>query len=62
LCCGGICIAINGLSFYNGAETFVKKLNGKGSFALVMGFTETASIPGITVAGASPELMAYTPP
>jgi uncharacterized protein (TIGR00303 family) len=27
-----------------------------------MGFTETASIPGITVAGASPELMSYTPP
>jgi uncharacterized protein (TIGR00303 family) len=27
-----------------------------------MGFTETASIPGITVAGASPELMCYTPP
>lgn len=52
----------DGLTFYNGAETFVKKMNGKGSFVLVMGFTETASIPGITVAGASPELMCYTPP
>lgn len=29
---------------------------------LVMAYTETALIPGITVAGASPELMAYTPP
>ncbi len=40
----------------------LKKLHGKGSFVLVMAYTETAGIPGITVAGASPELMAYTPP
>ncbi len=50
------------LTYYNGAEKFAKKLNGRGSFVLVMGYTETASIPGITVAGASPELMCYTPP
>jgi uncharacterized protein (TIGR00303 family) len=52
----------DGLTYYNGAETFANKLHGKGSFVLVMGYTETASIPGITVAGASPELMCYTPP
>jgi len=52
----------DGLTFYNGAELFAKKLDGRGSFVLVMGYTETASIPGITVAGASPELMCYTPP
>jgi len=52
----------NDLFYYNGAENFVKKLHGKGSFVLVMAYTETAGIPGITVAGASPELMAYTPP
>ena len=50
------------LLYYNGAEDYVKKLHGKGSFVLVMAYTETAGIPGITVAGASPELMAYTPP
>ncbi|HTY91911.1 MAG TPA: TIGR00303 family protein [Methanocella sp.] len=55
-------MAINGLSYYNGAEAFAKKLHGKGSFVLVMGYTETAAIPGITVAGAAPELMCYTPP
>lgn len=53
---------MDGLSFYNGAEAFAGKLRGRGSFALVMGYTETATIPGITVAGASPELMCYTPP
>jgi len=55
-------MADNDLLYYNGAENFAKKLHGKGSFVLVMAYTETASIPGITVAGASPELMAYTPP
>ncbi len=59
---GGISIVTDGLSFYNGAESFVKKIRGRGSFVLVMAYTDTASIPGITVAGASPELMAYTPP
>lgn len=52
----------NDLLYYNGAEHFAKKLHGRGSFVLVMAHTETAGIPGITVAGASPELMAYTPP
>jgi uncharacterized protein (TIGR00303 family) len=52
----------NGISFYNGAESFATKLKGRGSVVLVMGNTETASIPGITAAGASPELNVYTPP
>jgi uncharacterized protein (TIGR00303 family) len=52
----------DGLTYYDGAEAFVGKLHGKGSFVLVMAYTETAVIPGITVAGASPELMCYTPP
>jgi uncharacterized protein (TIGR00303 family) len=52
----------DGLMFYDGAEAFAGKLHGKGSFVLVMAYTDTAAIPGITVAGASPELMAYTPP
>lgn len=55
-------MVIDGLSYYNGAEAFTEKLKGRGSFVLVMAYTETALIPGITVAGASPELMAYTPP
>lgn len=50
------------LTYYNGAETFAKKIKGKGSFVLVMGNTGTAAIPGITAAGASPELNVYTPP
>lgn len=52
----------NDLLYYNGAESFVKKIHGKGSFVLVMANTDTAAIPGITVAGASPELTVYTPP
>lgn len=55
-------MANNGLIFYNGAESFAKKLNGKGSFVLVMANTGTAAIPGITAAGASAELNIYTPP
>lgn len=48
--------------FYNGAEEFAKKIKGPGSFVLVMANTDTAQIPGITAAGASPELNVYTPP
>lgn len=53
---------IEGLSFYNGAETFAEKIKGRGSFVLMMANTETAAIPGITAAGASAELNVYTPP
>ncbi|MCD1293433.1 TIGR00303 family protein [Methanocella sp. CWC-04] len=52
----------DGLIYYNGAEDFAKKINGPGSFVLVMGNTKTAAIPGITAAGASAELNVYTPP
>ncbi|MFN3136022.1 MAG: TIGR00303 family protein, partial [Candidatus Kryptonium sp.] len=31
-------------------------------FVLVIGNTKTAEIPGITVAGANPDLIKYTPP
>ena len=53
---------IEGLTFYNGAETFAEKIKGRGTFTLLMGNTETAAIPGITAAGASAELNVYTPP
>lgn len=55
-------IGSNGLTYYNGAEDFAKKLKGQGGFALVMANTGTAIIPGITAAGATPELTVYTPP
>ncbi len=35
---------------------------GNACFVLVLGTTDTSFIPGITVAGASPELTPYTPP
>ncbi|AFD00314.1 Putative NaMN:DMB phosphoribosyltransferase [Methanocella conradii HZ254] len=59
---GGNLIAYDGLSFYNGGEEFAGKIKGRGSFVLVMAYTDTALIPGITAAGASPELTPYTPP
>ena len=50
------------MSFYNGAEKFADKIRGRGTFVLLMANTDTAAIPGITAAGASPELNVYTPP
>ncbi len=35
---------------------------GRFSFALVISHTDTSEIPGITVAGPSPDMMKYTPP
>lgn len=55
-------VKIDGLSFYNGAESFAEKIKGRGSYVLMMANTETAAIPGITAAGASAELNVYTPP
>jgi uncharacterized protein (TIGR00303 family) len=52
----------NDVIFYNGAEEFAKNIKGPGSFVLVMANTGTATIPGITAAGASVELNVYTPP
>lgn len=40
-------------------ESFKSERSG---FVLVISYTSTASIPGITVAGANPELIKYTPP
>ncbi|MCS7130225.1 MAG: TIGR00303 family protein [Archaeoglobaceae archaeon] len=37
-------------------------VNGRVLFTLVIGNTRTAEVPGITVAGANPELVKYTPP
>ncbi|MEM4617009.1 MAG: TIGR00303 family protein [Archaeoglobaceae archaeon] len=37
-------------------------VKGRVLFTLVIGNTKTAEIPGITVAGANPELIKYTPP
>jgi uncharacterized protein (TIGR00303 family) len=44
------------------AEEFVKKVMGKKpAFVCVIGNTETAKIPGISAAGANPEITDYTP-
>ena len=52
---------INGLNTYGSADN-LKKLKGKDPlFICVIATTETSKIPGITGAGASPELMEYTP-
>lgn len=45
------------------SERFLEELKGSNiAFILVIGTTDTSLIPGITVAGASPELTHYTPP
>jgi len=44
------------------AESFIKKISGKNChFVCVISYTETCEIPGITAAGADPELVKYTP-
>lgn len=44
------------------AEEFVKRVRGKRpTFVCVIGNTETAKIPGISAAGANPEITDYTP-
>ncbi len=43
-------------------ERFRRVLKGRVAFVLVAGNTRTAEIAGITVAGANPELVRYTPP
>ncbi|ABK78221.1 phosphoribosyltransferase [Cenarchaeum symbiosum A] len=46
-----------------GGEELVESLgSGKFLFSLVISYTETCEIPGITAAGAAPELFQYTPP
>jgi len=45
------------------AEAFIEKLRGKRPlFVCTLGTTETAKIPGISVAGKNPEFTDYTPP
>ena len=44
------------------ASKFIEKVSGKSCyFICVISYTETCEIPGITVAGADPELIKYTP-
>ncbi len=43
-------------------EDFSELLKGDVSFVLCIGNTKTAEIPGITVAGANPDLIKFTPP
>lgn len=43
-------------------QDFTEMMRKKAVFLLVIGNTKTAEIPGITVAGANPELIKYTPP
>lgn len=51
----------NGLKTY-GSDELLKKLQGKNPFFIcVIATTETSTIPGITGAGATTELMEYTP-
>lgn len=45
------------------AENFINRVWGKDCrFVCVISYTETCEIPGITVAGANPDLVKYTPP
>jgi uncharacterized protein (TIGR00303 family) len=44
------------------AERFIELLKGDPVFAFAIGNTKTAEVPGITVAGANPELIKFTPP
>jgi NaMN:DMB phosphoribosyltransferase len=44
------------------AKRFAELLRGNATFLFVIGNTKTAEIPGITVAGANPDLIKYTPP
>ncbi len=44
------------------ADEFLELLKGNVAYVLVIGNTKTAEISGITVAGANPELIKYTPP
>ena len=48
---------------YGSGGGFVRSVRGKRFlFALVMSYTRTAEIPGITVAGANPDILKFTPP
>lgn len=44
------------------AQRYAELLNGDVAFVFVVGNTKTAEIPGITIAGANPDLIRYTPP
>lgn len=50
------------MQFVKGKTDIVRLLSKKAVFLLVTGNTKTAEIPGITIAGANPELIKYTPP
>ena len=44
-------------------QKFIKDIEGKEFlFSFVISYTETAEIPGITVAGADPDFLKFTPP
>lgn len=54
---------MDGIRTYGGGEDFARRLAGRRFlFSLVMSYTRTAQIPGITVAGSNPELLKFTPP
>ncbi|WP_202318487.1 nicotinate mononucleotide-dependent phosphoribosyltransferase CobT [Archaeoglobus neptunius] len=48
--------------FVKGQSDVIQLCREKATFLLVIGNTRTAEVPGITVAGANPELIKYTPP
>ncbi|MDI3498008.1 nicotinate mononucleotide-dependent phosphoribosyltransferase CobT [Archaeoglobus sp.] len=50
------------LKFVKGESDILELAKGRAAFVLVIGNTKTANIEGITVAGANPELIKYTPP
>jgi len=54
---------VDGVRVVSGDSGFLEDIRGKDFvFVLVLGTTDTSLIPGITIAGASPELTHYTPP
>ncbi len=55
-----------GISFHTGRDQSLSILEsvvrGRTMFVLVLSYTHTSEIPGITIAGADPESIKYTPP
>lgn len=55
-------VSIDVLGNVDKGNDFIKKTrNQKFLFSLVISYTETCEIPGITIAGANPELLKFTP-
>jgi len=53
---------INGIDSKGGLDDLQAFRSDKSVFVFVISYTATSTIPGLTVAGANPELIRYTPP